>query len=512
MIPSMIEKFTIKTIVSFALALLVAMGTGITLAQTSADKQYVQDLVKNLDSLKREADSYYNKNVKPLEDALKNIAAKDPNDEKNRKDLVAFRNEESKIRQEIATSSNNINSKTAELNSLKGAKFDKDVEKFVIDLLNARCNPKAIASLNDCKELLSKEKRKALATDIDVLNKYENFCDEMHNVLESFQHRFNRSKWKKLEEDSPLLQEFDNAWTNVTYHDRYNKDGDIILFLDECYKKALDMKKRGLGNCEKEYEQLLQNLTPDYQKSISSPISHIKNLEDEIEQEVAKKNNAEKELKTIVSNISRLEASINKNAKNDKDYNDLEKKRYNETEKWYDIREEIDKRLTKACLDCLKQPCDTLGNNEWLRKQVKELTDTTGKYPQFKSYKSRFAEYHKLFDNYNNYSWEIGEFLKDNYKYNRGDGELTAKMHSEIDAGLKNLTYYKKYYLKRNEKNAIHSENLDYIIKEFEDMFQINFKGCKERYKKLNSRVPRKKTAKSKTPKASEEPINNDRQ
>ena len=453
-----------KILRTFTLAILSVTGCSMVLAQTNADKQYVQDLVKNLDSLKREADSYYNKNVKPLEEALKNIAAKDPNDEKNRKDLVAFRNEESKIRQEIATSSNSINSKTAELNSLKGAKFDKDVEKFVIDLLNARCNPKAIASLNDCKELLSKEKRKALATDIDLLNKYENFC------------------------------------------------GDNILFLDECYKKALDMKKRGLGNCEKEYEQLLQNLTPDYQKSISSPISHIKNLEDEIEQEVAKKNNAEKELKTIVSNISRLEASINKNAKNDKDYNDLEKKRYNETEKWYDIREEIDKRLTKACLDCLKQPCDTLGNNEWLRKQVKELTDTTGKYPQFKSYKSRFAEYHKLFDNYNNYSWEIGEFLKDNYKYNRGDGELTAKMHSEIDAGLKNLTYYKKYYLKRNEKNAIHSENLDYIIKEFEDMFHINFKGCKERYKKLNSRVPRKKTAKSKTPKTSEEPINNDRQ
>ena len=269
----------------------------------------------------------------------------------------------------------------------------------------------------------------------------------------------------------------------------YDKEANYNTIIDKC-NKDLSIKNGQLD-----------------QKTSASLKKDIKVLEQQ-------RGAAQRELDAIKPEIKRLEDILSNNLKINNENKSIinDRKQVNET--WSSKKDAIDKTLYDACLYCVDRnhPCDTLGNNEWLRKEVEKLTDAKSKYPQSEDYKKLFSQFNELFNNYEAYTLEIGEFLQNCYKYNKGNGELTAKMHSEIDAGLKNLTYYKKYYLKRNEKNAIHSENLDYIIKEFKDMFQINFKGCKERYKKLNSRVPRKKTAKSKTPKASEEPINNDRQ
>ena len=188
---------------------------------------------------------------------------------------------------------------------------------------------------------------------------------------------------------------------------------------------------------------------------------------------------AQRELDALKPEIKRLEDILSNNLKINN-----ENKRVNEI--WNTKKVAIDKVLYDACLYCVDRnhPCDTIGNNEWLRKEVEKLTDTKSKYPQSEDYKKLFSQFHELFNNYEAYTLEIGEFLQNCYKYNKGNGELTNAMRNEINAELKNLKYW-KYYSNRNGKNAVHSRNLDYILGEFEAMFNTNFKNCKARYRKL---------------------------
>ena len=129
------------------------------------------------------------------------------------------------------------------------------------------------------------------------------------------------------------------------------------------------------------------------------------------------------------------------------------------------------------------------------------------------------AEFHKLFDNYETYTNELGEFLFGNknagdkgcYKYLKSSEGLDDGLKREINDGLKGLKYWNIY--KHTNKNAAHSPNLDYILNEFEEMLKNEFKNCKARYNKLAPMLRGKKQqSQTQTAKASEEPINNDRQ
>ena len=53
--------------IKIGLIALAAMVTSSAMAQSNADKQYVQDLKSKLDVLMQEADGYYKSTVKPLE-------------------------------------------------------------------------------------------------------------------------------------------------------------------------------------------------------------------------------------------------------------------------------------------------------------------------------------------------------------------------------------------------------------------------------------------------------------
>ena len=221
---------------------------------------------------------------------------------------------------------------------------------------------------------------------------------------------------------------------------------------------------------------------------IKSPIDDIKNLQKDIKALEDQRDITQRKLDAIKPEIKRLEDFLSNNLKINQENKNINNNRKQVNETWNIKKNDIDIALYKACVDCLNQPCDTLGNNKWLREEVKELTDTDSKYPQSEDYKKLFSQFHELFNHYEAYTLEIGEFLKNNYKYNKGNGELTNAMRVEIQKDLKNLGYW-NYYTKRKEKNAVHSKNLDSILEKFEAMFNTNFKNCKEDYKQLGRKL-----------------------
>ena len=470
---------------SIALTLIVAMGTSTALAQTSADKQYVQELKSKLKSLKQEANDL-NKNKIKLDNDLKAIPDEDPKDGLNRKQLNELYQQDYKDSIAIIDCEKSLAQKRKDKAQSTGDVLDQKIDDFVLNLLQSPCNAQAIASLEDCEDLISnKTKRKAIVHDVNILKNYENYCNEIINALEDIHRDLKRAGWSKQEEGSPALQKFDDAWNRIGYRDRFNKQGENIQYLDKRYKEIEDMRANGFENCEAAFEKVIKELTP-VKKPFTSPIANICKLSKDIEQLEAKLEAAQNSRKTNAPEIKRLETAINFNESNNKEYNRINNQRKQETEKLNAKKDAIDKVLYDACLYCLdqKHPCDTLGNNEWLRKEVEKLTDAKSKYPQSEDYKKLFSQFNELFNNYEAYTLEIGEFLQNCYKYNKGNGELTNAMRNEINTELKNLKYW-KYYSNRNGKNAVHSRNLDYILGEFEAMFNTNFKNCKARYRKL---------------------------
>ncbi len=260
-----------------------------------------------------------------------------------------------------------------------------------------------------------------------------------------------------------------------------------IMEIDREDHSAKQKQLQALYDNEANYNTIIDKCNKDLsikngqldQKTSASLKKDIKVLEQQ-------RGAAQRELDAIKPEIKRLEDILSNNLKINNENKSIinDRKQVNET--WSSKKDAIDKTLYDACLYCVDRnhPCDTIGNNEWLRKEVEKLTDTKSKYPQSEDYKKLFSQFHELFNNYKAYTLEIGEFLQNCYKYNKGNGELTNAMRNEINAELKNLKYW-KYYSNRNGKNAVHSRNLDYILGEFEAMFNTNFKNCKARYRKL---------------------------
>ena len=472
-----------KILRTFTLAILSVTGCSMVLAQTNADKQYVQDLKSKLDILYKEYSNYDN-NVKSLEQKkVKDIDM--AQDTKNRERLNNLYDQEYNDSLTIKSCDREIEQKQKLISRKKGAVLDDEIEKFVIKLLNSPCNPKAIVSLERYEEFVSPNKLQTLGNHIDKLKLFPNYSENMLQVLLNFEEDLKLDLWKKQNEGSDILNQFDNELSHIRYLERYNKRGEKIPFLDECYNKILEMRSKGFENCQADYAKVIKDLKPN-NNSFTSPFSTLINLYNDIENLKIKKEEAIAKINGITPEIKDLEIKIKNNEKTYNENKNIKNQRKQETEKLNAKKDAIDKVLYDACLYCLdqKHPCDTLGNNEWLRKEVEKLTDTKSKYPQSEDYKKLFSQFHELFNNYKAYTLEIGEFLQNCYKYNKGNGELTNAMRNEINTELKNLKYW-KYYSNRNGKNAVHSRNLDYILGEFEAMFNTNFKNCKARYRKL---------------------------
>ncbi len=477
-----IDSFS-KILRTFTLAILSVTGCSMVLAQTNADKQYVQDLKSKLDVLMQDADGYYKSTVKPLEN--KQIQEIDREDHSaKQKQLQALYDKEANYNTIIDKCNKDLGNKNGQLSQKKGASLDEKVETFVIGLLNSRYNPNALDVIKDCKDFVSFEKWEDIHKLIKRLNNYSDYCNEMNKVLKDFKNDFKVAQWQKIDDESETLTQFDQQLKRIGYLDRYKKR-ENIPFLDKCYDRILDMRNKGFANCQAEYEKLMNDLTPD-NSQIKSPIDDIKKLENDINALEQQRGATQRELDAIKPEIKRLEDILSNNLRINKENKSISNDRKQVNETWSAKKDAIDKVLYDACLYCLdqKHPCDTLGNNEWLRKEVEKLTDAKSKYPQSEDYKKLFSQFNELFNNYEAYTLEIGEFLQNCYKYNKGNGELTNAMRNEINAELKNLKYW-KYYSNRNGKNAVHSRNLDYILGEFEAMFNTNFKNCKARYRKL---------------------------
>lgn len=171
------------------------------------------------------------------------------------------------------------------------------------------------------------------------------------------------------------------------------------------------------------------------------------------------------------------------NQEKEKEVIEIAKLRYDAVEMWYDIREELDNLLIDMCRYCLSQPCDTVGNYNWLRTQIEPMLDSVF----HKSYTKCIVEYRVLLDNYELYTKEIGEFLKRNYKYTKIDGGLTEKQRTSIMNDFNGLKYM-KYYNQRNKppkEKPVYSPHLNNILQEFQRMVDSGFKNSKDRYLRL---------------------------
>lgn len=507
-----------KLLRPIALVLLVAMGASSAVAQINADKQYVDNLKSKLKTFKKDVNDCSN-TIKRLEkDGIKEI---DRNDHKAKQNsLQKLYDQVYKDSLKIIECNKQIALKQKKLSQGTGAALITKIENYVINLLDSRCNPKALASLENCKNNVPRDNWVKLEKLISRLNNFSNYCDEMRKVLEDFEEDFKVAKWGKIEEGSDVLMQFDTQLKRCGYNDRYKKR-ESIPFLDKCYDRILEMRKKGFENCKADYEKIIKDLTPD-DTYIKSPVADIEQLEKDIKILEQQRDEAAERIKDSGNDIKDLEQFLGKNL----EINKANKQKIEELKQAQQAlqakKDAIDKALQDACLYCLDKshPCDINGNNEWLRNQVKELTDTVSGYAQSAEYKKRFAEFHKLFDNYEAYTKEIGEFLfgkeddkqdKGCRKYTNSKEGLTTDMKSDIRSKLSNLGYYKNFY-----KRTVHSGNLDYILGEFEAMFKNEFKdsNIKKRYNALAPLLRGKKqqAPQAQTPKASEEPINNDRQ
>lgn len=444
-----------------ALLLIVAAGATIVSAQTNADNQYIQKLDNNLRKLKQEAEIYKEK-VKSLNEDLKNVPDEDPEDAKNRDKFVLIEEQEKKDSQKIKEIEEKIKLKNYELSRLKGNTFDDKVKEFVIDLLNQRCNPEAIASLKGCEKMLTSNYKDDFKRDMKVLRNYENYCKEIGRVLEDFKHDFERTRWAKQSEG--VLEEFDKAWGQVGYLDRYRSGRrESIPFLDILCETIEIMRAKGFEKCEDTYNGIINKLNLSLKsESFVSPI----NLYQDIEQLKKQREDVESNRENKILKMRDLEKKIAKNVEINNKYNKI-KKELIKTEETYKTKvESIDKALVDASLQCLRKPCDKEGNNLSDCKKVSALIDD---FVQFPENKERLAQYQIILNNYENYTVEIGGFLKSKYSYiiNEKDGKLTDEEKKEIKNELSNLEFYKSYYSRKDtDKTILLSE----IVKDFENI------------------------------------------
>ena len=175
------------------------------------------------------------------------------------------------------------------------------------------------------------------------------------------------------------------------------------------------------------------------------------------------------------------------NQEKEKEVIEIAKLRYDAVEMWYDIREELDNHLIDMCKYCLSQPCDTVGNYNWLRTQIEPMLDSVF----HKSYTKCVNEYKVLLNNYEQYTIEIGEFLKRNYKYTKVDGGLTQNYRNSIMNDFNSLKYM-KYYNQRNmppKEKPVYSPHLNNILQEFQKMVDSGFKNSKNSYLQLGKNL-----------------------
>lgn len=479
MMISIIKKYN-KTI---ALVAIAAIGIFASLANTSEYKDYVRQAKHRADSLYNVANKYYNKNVKPLKN--KSQKASNNNEEAKQEEML---NEYQTLHSDSLNYVRMLRD-TVQLNRLKatideqvGNDFDLDIKKYIDELRTSQCNPEAIKALEGCDRFLGDRGKKYYNKNFKPLMNYERYCQEMKTVLDTLYMDLAFSDWGKPEED--VLKRFDKDWKNISYF-KVKKD-ERIPYLDTIEVQVKHLREfSSFEGSESSVVQIMNNLTPqdDFISSRPAILDDIAKYNVVYDKVNSATNKLEQE---IIPRIDTIWAYFQGVASTSDEL-------YENTENWYNIREELDNHLVDICKYCLSQPCDTLGNFQWLYKQIEPMLDSV----YHKSYTKQIKELRVLLDDYDNYTIEIGEFLKRNYKYTKIDGGLTEKQRTSIMNDFNGLKYM-KYYNQRNKspkEKPVYSPHLNNILQEFQRMVDSGFKNSKERYIKLGSELRNKSVA-----------------
>ena len=109
----------------------------------------------------------------------------------------------------LAECDKKIADKERELKQGPSGALDEKVEDFIISLLNSRCNPRAIAHIDEFKNNVSLARWSDLEAQRDLLNNYSSYCHEIRNVLEEYHKDFKMSQWEKIDKGSEVFSLFD---------------------------------------------------------------------------------------------------------------------------------------------------------------------------------------------------------------------------------------------------------------------------------------------------------------
>ena len=469
------------------LSFMITLCSLSSLAQSQEANNYIIQARQRINNLYEEAQQYYNDSVKPIEEAISlipessNTQADEAKKRQLQNDSIQYYN---LIQQNISQIENLKNQKTL----MTGNSLDHEIFSFSAFLRNHRCNPKAIKDLEAAQSFISTDRyKKSVGDNLSILKNYQTYCDELRKPLEDIAMAIENNGGKPLEEGSNALLEFDQVWNNVSYiknQEELVKNNKNLTPLDDFIVIVNDLRKIGFAEGLKDINNAITELTPtDYE--VNSPLDEINNLENEINRLTAETDS----LKTIYENIKNelwtINTRIHSISTADDRYNELEQIRHDNTERWYDIHEDLDKELIAICQYCLSRPYDK--DFEYLATFVTPLLDKV----YHKSYTARINQYRDLLTNYSKYIDEIARFLdrKEIYTNNEKGQTIPEKHQKIIGDDFNSLTYVKNYYSQRNDPKGVYSPYLNNVLQQFEALWRRNFAHSKSDYEKLKESV-----------------------
>ncbi len=437
-----------SSISKWLMPLLLALVPVLAQAQTWEQWDYFEDCKAKVKQLYDRAQHFYDKNVKPVEQQF-NAIPEDVSPEQLEAMHSDLQNKQAKLA-----------ALTADYNNLS-----QTINGYIATLLSSRCNPQAVAALNDYYEPSAMEK-------LAMLKKFEEYSLGLKEPLIGLRTALESNGWRRLDESSAALRQFDNAWDNAGYILLItSSDAEGISFLNECVKKVISLRFRGFDNCRDDIVQLIANLTPSSDEA-TSPASYLALLS--VARQIAELN----------SQINAIESQLGKISDTNAQYNELGQQRYEVVERWYDLREDLDNVLMDACKFVLSQPCDTLGTFNWMNTELQPLLGNVF----HKSYKARRDRYVQLLNDYDRHATELGSFLKHVFVYAKA-GQITDDTRNEISSLLQSLDYYRNYYAGHAQAKAVSSPYLDGIIAGFEQMLASGFAGGKDQIQTLSENL-----------------------
>lgn len=454
-----------------------------SLAQTIEARDYIRNAQQRINSLSEKAQQYYNDSVKPIEDAI-SLITENSNTQADEAKKRQLQNDSIYYSNLIQMNFTLLDSLNNQIKLMTGDSLEHKIFSFSAYLKNNNCNPKAIKDLEAAQRFLSIEKYKnGVKDNLKILNNYQRYCDELIKPLEDIAMAIENNGGRKIEEGSKYLNEFDNSWNNASYiknQEELIKNGENIVPLDDFIVIVNYLRNNGFEGGLEDVNLVIAGLTPtDYE--VDSPLDKINNLENEINRLTAENDS----LKSIYYKIKDDLAVVNSRITNISNFDVLDQKRYDRTEVWYDIHEELDKELIAICQYCLSQPY----NNDfvYLVNYMTPLLDEVF----HKSYTARIKQYRDLLTNYSKYIDEIARFLdrKEIYTNNEKGQTIPEKHQKIIGDDFNSLTYVKNYYSQRNDPKGVYSPYLNNVLQQFEALWRRNFAHSKSDYQKLKESV-----------------------